>query len=48
VRERPGVVMGPGTSDQSHAPDESVAVAQVEAAVEAYGRIVRTYLGGAS
>jgi acetylornithine deacetylase len=46
VREVPGVVMGPGTSAASHAPDEWVAVAQVEAAVSAYGRIARAYLGG--
>lgn len=44
VRQVPGVVMGPGTSAASHAPDEWVAVAQVEAAVEAYGGIVRQYL----
>ncbi len=45
VRHVPGVVMGPGTSEQSHAPDESIAVEQVEAAVLAYGRIVTGYLG---
>ena len=33
VRHVPGVVMGPGTSAASHAPDEWVAVEQVEAAV---------------
>lgn len=43
VRHVPGVVMGPGTSAASHAPDEWVAVAQVEAAVTAYDRIVRTW-----
>jgi acetylornithine deacetylase/succinyl-diaminopimelate desuccinylase-like protein len=46
VRHVPGVVMGPGTSAASHAPDESVAVEQVEAAVRAYGGIVERYLGG--
>ncbi len=45
VRHVPGVVMGPGTSAASHAPDEWVAVAQVEAAVASYERIVRTVLG---
>jgi acetylornithine deacetylase/succinyl-diaminopimelate desuccinylase-like protein len=45
VRHVPGVVMGPGTSAASHAPDEWVAVEQVEAAVEAYGRILSSYLG---
>jgi acetylornithine deacetylase len=48
VREVPGVVMGPGTSEQSHAPDESVAVEQVLAAARAYGEIVRAYAGGAA
>jgi acetylornithine deacetylase/succinyl-diaminopimelate desuccinylase-like protein len=46
VRQVPGVVMGPGTSDQSHAPDESIATAQVEAAARAYATIVERYLGG--
>ena len=46
VREVPGVVMGPGTSEQSHAPDESVAVEQVTAAARAYREIARTYAGG--
>jgi acetylornithine deacetylase len=40
----PGAVMGPGTSDQSHSPDESVAVEQVALAVEAYGRIAGSFL----
>ncbi len=44
VRAVPGVVMGPGTSAASHAPDEWVAVEQVESAVRAYGRIVEGYL----
>lgn len=44
VRHVPGVVMGPGTSAASHAPDEWVAVDQVEQAVEAYGRIAREFL----
>jgi acetylornithine deacetylase len=45
VRQVPGVVMGPGTSAASHAPDEWVATEQVEAAVRAYGAIVTAYLG---
>ncbi len=45
VRGVPGVVMGPGTSAASHAPDEWVATQQVEAAVVAYGRIVTGLLG---
>ncbi len=44
LRVAPGIVMGPGTSAASHAPDERVAVAQVEAAVTAYGRIVEGWL----
>jgi acetylornithine deacetylase len=44
VRQVPGVVLGPGTSEQSHAPDESVEVAQVERAVGVYERLVRGYL----
>ena len=45
VRHAPGIVMGPGTSAASHAPDESVAAEQVEAAARAYGAIVTAYLG---
>jgi len=45
IRHLPGVVMGPGTSQASHAPDEWVAVDQVEAAVEAYASIAAGYLG---
>jgi acetylornithine deacetylase len=44
VRHVPGVVLGPGTSDKSHAPDESVEVSQVERAAEIYARIARVYL----
>jgi acetylornithine deacetylase len=44
VRHKPGVVMGPGTSEASHAPDEWVAVEQVEAAVKAYDEIARAFL----
>jgi acetylornithine deacetylase len=44
LRHVPGVVMGPGTSEASHAPDEWVAVEQVEAAVAAYSAIATNYL----
>ena len=44
VRQVPGVVMGPGTSAASHAPDERVAVAQVEAAATAYTALAQQYL----
>jgi acetylornithine deacetylase/succinyl-diaminopimelate desuccinylase-like protein len=40
--------MGPGTIAASHAPDEWVAVEQVEAAAAAYGRIIGSYLGAAA
>lgn len=45
LRHLPGVVMGPGTSAASHAPDEWVAVSQVDAAVQAYGDLARAFLG---
>ena len=44
VRHVPGVVMGPGTSAASHAPDEWVAVTQIEQAVTAYDQVARHYL----
>ncbi len=44
VRHVPGVVMGPGTSAASHAPDEWVAVDQVESAVRAYAALVERWL----
>jgi acetylornithine deacetylase/succinyl-diaminopimelate desuccinylase len=44
VRHVPAVVMGPGTSAASHAPDEWVAVEQIERAVDAYGAIARRFL----
>ncbi|MCB9896817.1 MAG: M20 family metallopeptidase [Planctomycetes bacterium] len=45
LRHVPGVVMGPGTSKASHAPDEWVALEQVHAAVTAYDAIARRFLG---
>jgi acetylornithine deacetylase/succinyl-diaminopimelate desuccinylase-like protein len=48
LRHMPGLVMGPGTSAASHAPDEWVAVSQVEAAVTAYSAMIEGYLGAAS
>ena len=47
VRHVPGVVMGPGTSTASHAPDEWVAVEQVDAAVTAYAAIAAGHLSPA-
>lgn len=46
VRHVPGVICGPGTSVASHAPDEWVAVEQVERAAAVYERIARAWLGG--
>jgi acetylornithine deacetylase/succinyl-diaminopimelate desuccinylase-like protein len=45
LRHLPGVVMGPGTSAASHAPDEWVDVGQVDAAVRAYATLIEGYLG---
>jgi len=39
----PGIVLGPGTPEQSHAPDESIAVADLERGVGAYGRVIRAW-----
>jgi acetylornithine deacetylase/succinyl-diaminopimelate desuccinylase-like protein len=36
--------MGPGTSAASHAPDESVAVEQVESAARVYQALAERYL----
>ena len=47
VRHVPGVVMGPGTSAASHAPDEWVAVDQVDAAVTAYATLAERWLAAA-
>jgi acetylornithine deacetylase/succinyl-diaminopimelate desuccinylase-like protein len=43
-RPLPGLVMGPGTSEASHAADEWVAIEQVEAAVTAYRDTARAFL----
>ena len=40
---RPGIVFGPGTPDQSHAPDESIALAAVSAAPGIYRRTIAAY-----
>ncbi|GAA3410554.1 M20 family metallopeptidase [Paenibacillus hodogayensis] len=41
----PTVIIGPGSLDQAHAPDEFVEIAQVEQAVRIYERIARQFLG---
>jgi len=44
VRHVPGIVLGPGTSAASHAPDEWVATEQVEAAAATYALLAERYL----
>ena len=44
----PGIVLGPGHRTQSHAPDESIEIAEVARAVEVYARTVEEYFGGSS
>jgi acetylornithine deacetylase len=44
LRHVPAVVMGPGTSAASHAPDEWVAVDQLHAAVDAYRQVALAWL----
>ncbi len=45
VRDLPAVVLGPGTSEQSHAPDESVSLPATRRAAEVYLDLVRRYFG---
>jgi acetylornithine deacetylase len=40
---RPAIVFGPGTPDQSHAPDESIALAALAAAPAIYRRTIAAY-----
>jgi acetylornithine deacetylase len=44
VRDLPAAVVGPGTPDQSHAPDESVSVTAVRRAVRVYRQIAERTL----
>jgi acetylornithine deacetylase len=44
VRDLPAAVVGPGTHDQSHSPDESVSVEAVRRAVPVYARIAEETL----
>jgi len=48
VRAAPGIVLGPGRSEQSHAADEWIETEQLERGVEAYGRVIAGYFEGAS
>jgi acetylornithine deacetylase/succinyl-diaminopimelate desuccinylase-like protein len=43
VRDVPGVVLGPGRSEQSHAADEWIEVEMLERGAEAYRRTVENY-----
>jgi acetylornithine deacetylase len=43
VRDAPGIVLGPGRSEQSHAADEWIDVEQLERAVEVYGATIERY-----
>ncbi|MHC4409178.1 MAG: M20 family metallopeptidase [Planctomycetota bacterium] len=43
VRDVPGIVMGPGRSEQSHAADEWVEIEQLERGVEVYRETIRRY-----
>jgi len=44
VRDVPGVVFGPGRSEQSHAADEWIEVAQLRRAVELLTTLIARYL----
>jgi acetylornithine deacetylase len=46
VRDVPGIVMGPGRSEQSHAADEWIETAQLERGVAVYRETIRRYFGG--
>jgi acetylornithine deacetylase len=48
VRAAPGIVLGPGRSEQSHAADEWIETDQLEKGVEVYGRVIERYFEGAS
>ncbi|MEM8884509.1 MAG: M20 family metallopeptidase [Planctomycetota bacterium] len=45
VRDVPGVVMGPGRSEQSHAADEWIEVEQLERGVAVYAETIRRFFG---
>lgn len=44
VRDLPAAVLGPGTHDQSHQPDESISISAVRRAVGVYRRLAREVL----
>jgi acetylornithine deacetylase len=48
VRAAPGIVLGPGRSEQSHAADEWIETDQLEKGVEVYRRVIERYFEGAS
>ncbi len=41
--DAPGIIMGPGNSAQSHAPDEFIEISQVEKASIIYGKLIKDY-----
>ncbi len=47
VRAAPGIVLGPGRSEQSHAADEWIETDQLERGVEAYAATIARYFEGA-
>jgi acetylornithine deacetylase len=48
VRGAPGIVLGPGRSEQSHAADEWIETDQLKRGVEVYVATIERYFGGAS
>ncbi|MHC4549061.1 MAG: M20/M25/M40 family metallo-hydrolase [Planctomycetota bacterium] len=45
VRDVPGIVLGPGRSEQSHAADEWIATGQLERAVVVYAETIERFFG---
>jgi acetylornithine deacetylase len=46
VRDVPGVILGPGAPERSHAPDEWIGTDEIRAAADAYRRVVETWMSG--
>ena len=45
VRDVPGIVLGPGAPERSHAPDEWIGTDEVREAADVYRRIIDTWMG---
>lgn len=43
--DEPGIIMGPGTSEESHSPDESIGIDQVRKAVDLYYKLGKEFVG---